>query len=61
VFGFAIYILSTVASLIKFGLLVSLTLVLGLCVEYLMTPAVLLVLNRYRLLGTSSIVATAQS
>lgn len=48
--GFAIYTLSTVASLTKFGLLVALTLMLGLCVEYLITPAVLLVLNRFGLL-----------
>lgn len=54
--GFAIYTLSTVASLTKFGLLVGLTLMLGLCMEYLITPAVLLVLNRFGLLQSPSAV-----
>jgi predicted RND superfamily exporter protein len=49
VFGFAIYSLSSVASLTKFGLLVSLTLVLGCVTEYLITPALILLLDRFGL------------
>lgn len=46
IFSFSAYALSSVASLTKFGLFVSLTLLLGLLLEFLITPALLLVLER---------------
>jgi predicted RND superfamily exporter protein len=48
--SFAIYSLSSVASLTKFGLLVGLTLLFGIATEFLLTTPVLMVLHRFGLL-----------
>lgn len=48
VVSFSAYAFSQVASLTKFGLLVALTLLLGMLMEFLITPAVLLALERGR-------------
>lgn len=45
VISFSFNLFSSIASLTKFGLLVSLTLLLGLIVEYLITPGLLLLLG----------------
>ncbi len=55
VISFSAYLLSDVASLMRFGLLVALTLLLGLLIELLLTPAILVQLHRYRLLRGVSV------
>jgi len=50
VISFSAYLLSDVASLARFGLLVAMTLLLGLVIELLLTPAILVRLHRYGLL-----------
>lgn len=46
VVGFAVYALSDIVSLVKFGLLTAFTIVMGAMVEFFLTPAVLLTLRR---------------
>jgi len=47
VISFATYVFSSIASLTKFGLLLSLTLALGLIIEFLITPAIILLVGKY--------------
>lgn len=47
VISFGTYVLSSIASLTKFGLLLSLTLALGLIIEFLITPAIILLVGKY--------------
>ena len=51
VLSFSINIFSDIASLTKFGVLISLTLLLGLIVEFLITPTLILIFGS-RLLNT---------
>lgn len=46
ILAFSVYVFSTVASLTKFGLLTAMTLGVGLLVEYTVTPALVLLLER---------------
>lgn len=47
VISFGTYVFSSIASLTKFGLLLSLTLALGLIIEFLITPAIILLVGKY--------------
>ncbi|RMF17821.1 MAG: hypothetical protein D6757_00725 [Alphaproteobacteria bacterium] len=47
VVSFSAYVFSQVASLTKFGLLTAFVLLLGLVVEFLITPAALVLLHRH--------------
>lgn len=58
VLSFSAYALSAVASLSKFGIIVAVTLVLGLLLEFLITPSLMLLLDRWGWLGSQSAPAT---
>lgn len=47
VISFSTYVFSSIASLTKFGLLLSMTLTLGLIIEFLITPAIILLVGKY--------------
>jgi len=47
VISFSTYVFSSIASLTKFGLLLALTLALGLIIEFLITPAILMMVGKY--------------
>jgi len=55
VLSFSAYLLSDVASLVRFGLLVALTLMLGLIIELLLTPAILVRLHRVGMLRAARV------